>query len=82
MKINLKNHSKDLLQLLKLKKDLISNPELKKYSKLIGKVIQLHEEIEVDTELSGECILELDKARQEAIEERNHMLSFIKEEDD
>ncbi len=82
MKINLKNHSKDLLQLLKLKKDLISNPELKKYSKLIGKVIRLHEEIEVDTELSGECILELDKPRQEAIEERNHMLSFIKEEDD
>lgn len=40
------------------------------------------EEIETDLEIGGESIVELDKERLEAIEERNKMLKFMKEADD
>ena len=41
----------------------------------------MYEEVETDLEMCGESIIEIDMPRLEAIEERNKMLSFIKEED-
>jgi hypothetical protein len=45
---------------------------------LLKKIVKLLEEIETDLELAGESIVELDKPRLEAIEERNKMLAFKK----
>lgn len=40
------------------------------------------QDIESDLELGGESIIELDKTRTEAIEERNKMLRFKKNSDE
>ena len=50
--------------------------------KRLKELQRLIEEIETDLELSGESIVELDKERLEAIEERNKMLKFMKDADD
>ena len=51
-------------------------------SKKLDKLLRLLENIESDLELSGESIIELDKERLEAIEERNKMLNILTQEDD
>lgn len=82
MEVNLKDVSKQILELKHLKKQLLQqNADPKKSSKLIDKIVSFYEEVESDLELCGESIIEIDKPRLEAIEERNKMLSFIKEED-
>ena len=40
------------------------------------------DEIETDLELGGECIIDLDKDRMAAVEERNKMLAILREGDD
>jgi hypothetical protein len=50
-------------------------------SRTIRSLIIEREEIETDLELGGECILELDKARLEAIKEKNKMLVFTNKEE-
>jgi hypothetical protein len=82
MEVNLKDVSKQILELKHLKKQLLQqNADPKKSSRLIDKIVLFYEEVESDLELCGESIIETDKPRLEAIEERNKMLSFIKEED-
>jgi hypothetical protein len=82
MEVNLKDVSKQILELKHLKKQLLQqNADPKKSSRLIDKIVLFYEEVESDLELCGESIIEIDKPRLEAIEERNKMLSFIKEED-
>jgi len=82
MEVNLKDISKQILELKHLKKQLLQqNADPKKSSRLIDKIVLFYEEVESDLELCGESIIETDKPRLEAIEERNKMLSFIKEED-
>ena len=82
MEVNLKDVSKQILELKHLKKQLLQqNADPKKSSKLIDKIVLFYEEVESDLELCGESIIEINKPRLEAIEERNKMLSFIKEED-
>ena len=82
MEVNLKDVSKQILELKHLKKQLLQqNADPKKSSRLIDKIVLFYEEVESDLELCGESIIEINKPRLEAIEERNKMLSFIKEED-
>jgi hypothetical protein len=51
-------------------------------AKPIKKLLRFLEEVEVDLEMAGESITELDSPRLEAIEERNKWLAFIKSNDD
>lgn len=82
MKVNLKEVSKQILELKFLKKQLLEqNADPKKSAKLIDKILLMYEEVETDLEMCGESIIEIDMPRLEAIEERNKMLSFIKNED-
>ena len=60
---------------------LEQNADPKKSAKLIDKILLMYEEVETDLEMCGESIIEIDMPRLEAIEERNKMLSFIKNED-
>lgn len=82
MKVNLKEVSKQILELKFLKKQLLEQKaDPKKSAKLIDKILLMYEEVETDLEMCGESIIEIDMPRLEAIEERNKMLSFIKNED-
>jgi hypothetical protein len=81
MKINLKDFSKEIKGLEYIEKILLQDSLTKPLAKKIRKVIRFHEEIETDVEMCGESIVELDKERLAAIEERNKALAFNKEED-
>jgi hypothetical protein len=48
----------------------------------LNNIIKLLDEIELDLELGGECIIELNKGRLESIEERDKMLRMLREADD
>jgi len=50
--------------------------------KKLKELIRFLEEVELDLELGGESIVELDKERLEAVEEKNKMLKFMREADD
>ncbi len=50
--------------------------------KRLKELLRFIEEIEADLEIGGESIVELDKERLEALEERNKMLKFMREADD
>jgi len=82
MKVNLKDICKDKEMLKYLQSILRDQAVTKGFATKLEKVIRFYEEIEVDLELGGESIVELDMARLDAIEERNKMLSFIKGIDD
>lgn len=60
----------------------MDDTETKGISRKVRKIIQFMEEIETDLELGGESIVELDKPRLEAIEERNKMLRFKRDTDE
>ena len=77
MKINLKKLHKHKLH---LKQALAVIPQ--ESIKDVNNIIDLLDEIEVDLELCGESIVELDKDRLAAIEEKNKMIKFIKYGDD
>jgi len=82
MKVNLKNICKDKEMLKYLQSVLRDQPVTKGFATKLEKIIRFYEEIEVDLEMCGESIVEIDMARLDAIEERNKMLSFIKGIDD
>ncbi len=81
MKVNLNDFSKEKMTLEYVEKILGENAVTKPLARKLRKTIRLCEEIERDLEMSGESIIELDKPRLEAIEERNKALAFRKEED-
>lgn len=81
MKINLKDYAKDTLLLKHVERVLANQSETKGLSRTIRTLIIERDEIETDLELGGECILELDKARLEAIKEKNKMLIFTNREE-
>lgn len=82
MEVNLKNHVKDTHVLKHVEKLLANDSMTRGLSRKISKIIKEREEIEVDLELCGECIVELDKPRLEAIEEKDKMTGFISHDDD
>jgi len=82
MKVNLKDICKDKEMLKYLQSILRDQAVTKGFATKLEKVVRFYEEIEVDLELGGESIVELDMPRIEAIEERNKMLSFLKGVDD
>ena len=82
MKINLKDHAKETAFLKHVEKVLANQSETKGLSRTIRALIIEREEVETDLELSGECILELDKDRLESIKERDKMLLFMSKEED
>ena len=82
MKVNLKDICKDKEMLKYLQSILRDQTVTKGFATKLEKVIRFYEEIEVDLEMCGESIVEIDMARLDAIEERNKMLSFIKGIDD
>lgn len=81
MKLNLKDFSKEKMTLEYVEKILGENAVTKPLAKKLRKTIRLCEEIERDLEMAGESIVELDKPRLEAIEERNKAIAFHREED-
>lgn len=82
MKVNLKQYAKDTYVLKHVEKVLGETPTTKGLSRKIAKIIKDRDEVELDLELGGECIIELDKPRLEAIEERDKMTGFMSQEDD
>lgn len=82
MKINLKEHSRSIDILKHVEKLLAENSETKGISKKIRKIVHFLEDVETDLELGGESIVELDLPRLDAIEERNKMMKFKKDNDD
>jgi len=82
MKVNLKEHAQQKEQLKYIQKILANQQLTKALSRKVGKIIKFYEEVETDLEMGGESIVELDKPRLEAIEERNKMLTFLNEGDD
>lgn len=82
MKINLKELAEDVYRLKYIQKILGENQETKTLSRKLNRVLRLMEEIEVDLEMCGESITELDKSRTEAIQERDKRLPFMSTEDE
>ena len=82
MKVNLKQLAQDKYWLENVQRTLMSDTSTKAIKHKLKNLINLVSEIETDLELGGESIVELDKPRLEAIEERNKMLKFMSEADD
>lgn len=82
MKVNLKEHAQQKEQLKYIQKILANQQLTKALSRKVGKIIKFYEEVETDLEMGGESIVELDKPRLEAIEERNKMLTFLNDGND
>lgn len=79
MKVNLNDLSKQKELLKYVQKVLGQTTVSKGLSRKLTQTIRFYEEVESDLELGGESIIELDKPRLEAIEERNKALSFRKD---
>jgi hypothetical protein len=79
MNINLKDFNKDIDVLKHASRLLSEESETKGISRKVDKIIRFLQEIETDLELGGESIVELDKPRLEAIEERNNSMRFKKD---
>lgn len=82
MKLNLKKLSKNKEVLIYAQSIMRSNSLSKPFSRKLDDLVKMLEDMETDLELSGECIIELDKGRLESIEERNKMLNILKMEDE
>jgi hypothetical protein len=82
MEVNLKEHARDIEILKHVEKLLSERSETKGVSRQVRRIYLFMQEVETDLELGGECIVELDKPRLEAIEERNKMFRFKKSEDE
>lgn len=82
MEINLKKLAQQKEQLKYIQKVLANQQITKALSKKLNELIKFIDEIETDLEMCGESIVELDKPRLEAIEERNKMLNFLHDGDD
>jgi hypothetical protein len=82
MEINLKDLVKTKEAVKYIQSILRDQPVTKGLSRKLDDVVRLYDEIESDLELGSESIIELDKPRLEAIEERNKMLNFLNKTDD
>lgn len=82
MKVNLKEVAQQKEQLKYIQKILANQQVTKSLSNKVGKMLRFYDEMETDLEMSGECIVELDKDRLTSIEERNKYLSFLHNGDD
>jgi len=79
MKVNLKELSKEKVALDMIESMLLEIPHARPLVSKLKKVIRRQEEIEKDLEIGGESIIELDKPRLEAIEERNRAIGLREE---
>lgn len=82
MIINLKKLSLQKENLKRAQSLLRSVPEGRPLVRNLNNLILFLNEIEIDLELGGESIVELDMSRLDAVEQRNKMLNFLNEEDD
>lgn len=82
MKVNLKELATDRLMLIHAQKLLHGTDYGKALSRKFTRVIRLLETIELDTEMCGESIIELDKPRLDAIEEKAKMINFMENGDE
>jgi hypothetical protein len=82
MEVNLKDLCRQKETLKYIASVLREQSILKGLAKKLEKTVDFYDDIERDLELGGECIIELDKPRLEAIEERNKMLQFLNQSDD
>lgn len=82
MKINLKKFALDKEATKFVQKRLYEQDSTRGLANKLKNVIKFLEEVETDLELGGECIVELDKSRLDAIKERNKMLTMLNEADD
>lgn len=82
MEINLKNLVKTKEAVKYIQSILREQDVTKGLARKLDEVIKLYDEIESDLEIGGESIIELDKPRLEAIEERNKMLNILNKSDD
>jgi hypothetical protein len=81
MKINLKKLAQQKEQ-LKFAMYRTEQHGFKTETNKLKHLLTFIEEVERDLEMGGESIVELDKPRLEAIEERNRMLNFMHNADD
>lgn len=82
MEINLKDLAKTKEIVKYIQSILREQTVTKGLSRKLDEVIRLYDDIETDLEIGGESIIELNKPRLEAIEERNKMLNFLNKTDD
>ena len=82
MEINLKDLAKTKEIVKYIQSILREQTVTKGLSRKLDEVIRLYDDIETDLEIGGESIIELNKPRLEAIEERNKMLNFLNKADD
>ena len=82
MKINLKEFAQDKEVIKYCQKILVDNSETKALSRKLNRVLRFMEEVEVDLEMGGESIIELDMPRTKAIEERDKAMRFMNNEDE
>ena len=82
MEINLKDLVKTKETLKYIQSILRQETVTKGLARKLDATIKFYDEIEADLEIGGESIIELDKPRLEAIEERNKMLNFLNNADD
>jgi hypothetical protein len=81
-KVNLKKISEQKDALVFINRKMKSDPEMRRFNKKIVELTRFLEDIESDLELSGECIIELDMPRMEAIEERNKRMNVLPDDVD
>lgn len=82
MKVNLKRHALEKEALKYVQNKLSEQAITKPLASRLAKTIRLLEEIETDLELGGECIIELDKSRLDAVAERDKTMNMLKAADD
>jgi hypothetical protein len=82
MEINLKDLVKTKEAVKYIQSILREQNVTKGLARKLDEVVKLYDEIESDLEIGGESIIELDKPRLEAIEERNKMLNILNKSDD
>ena len=82
MNVNLKKLVQDKEAAKYVHKRLSEQASTKPLASKLNNIIRLLDEIELDLELGGECIIELNKGRLESIEERDKMMRMLKEGDD
>lgn len=82
MIVNLKKITQQKERLEYAERIFRESPVAKGLTKPIKELTRLLEEIATDLEIGGECILELDKPRLEAIKERDKFLQFLNQADE
>lgn len=82
MKISLKKLAQQREALDHAIRTLAPQASGKNSAKHLKNLQTLLEEVDRDLEMCGESIVELDKPRLEAVEERNKMLSFLDQADE